>query len=59
MIKAIRSVHSKGVIHVDANNGNFCLAKGESDPTSGDIYAIDFGISEIYRDEKGKLFPWT
>ena len=59
MIRAIESVHSRGILHVDVTRSNFCVGYGGNyDPLNSDIYVIDFGISRIYKDfSNDQLIP--
>ena len=55
-LKAIRDVHSIGVVHLDLLPSNFCLKKGSIDPASSDIKLIDFGLARKFM-LKGKHIP--
>ena len=49
MIDILETIHTMGVIHRDIKPQNFML-------NGPDIYLIDFGLSTVYVDDKGKNF---
>ena len=50
MVKGIRDIHEKGLVHRDIKPINFCIEHGCVDPTNAGIFIIDFGLSRLYRD---------
>jgi len=50
MVKGIRDIHEKGLVHRDIKPINFCIEHGRSDPTHAGVFIIDFGLSRLFRD---------
>jgi casein kinase 1 len=57
MIKAIREVHLKGMIHRDIKPDNFVVGAGEDTCENDNIKVIDFGISRYWK-KHGQHIPY-
>ena len=51
MINIIECIHREGIIHRDIKPENIMIGRGDNNHT---IYLVDYGISKVYIDERGK-----
>lgn len=51
LLTRFKDLHEAGYIHNDVKPDNMVMGRGKK---SGQIYLVDFGLSETYRDSKGK-----
>ena len=54
MLCIIEQVHKKGIIHRDIKPENWCIGEGAD---SHNLYLIDYGLSKVYINERGKHIP--
>jgi len=56
MIRAVKTLHDKGIVHRDIKPDNFCLKTVGADLTDDSLKIIDFGVGKYFMI-KGKHLP--
>ena len=61
LLNVVQFLHEKCVIYLEPPGmTDFIFGKGKEDPVTDNLYAIDFGETEFYRDDKGHYkVPWS